>query len=334
LDFKRGISNTLVFLSRIKSVRFIAQKLGLLAFLANFYSRLRAQTPRGARQPVVFLGERLISQSRWAGRLHELRLGSKSDNSSTFNLSDYAPLPPGRDLVCSVISSIYKPGYHLQPFLRNLTEQSIFDRVDLILIGVSLEVDEVALLTAFYKKYPNVNLINFDEKISIYHAWNLGVREAKSDKITNMNVDDIRHFQSLEIQVRELEGSPSAGVVYQDVYYMYEYLEDWPLIEGMGVRSSLPVVSTSILASGLNAPHNAPMWRRELHVTIGDFDESFLSAGDHDFWIRASIFGVEFQKSKYAHASYFINPDGMSTKVQSPGVIEGAKILDKYKKFL
>ena len=333
MNIRRSVSFFMLRVSKIKSLKLIVQKLGLMANFAKFYSKMGSHNLADRNQPLVFLGESLISPNQWDEKLRNARLSAADRDVSTFDLSNYAPLPSGKDLVCSVIGSIYKPGPHLLPFLRNLTEQSIFEKVDFILIGVSLEDDEVERLTSFSNKHSNVNLILSEERISIYHAWNLGVREAKSNKITNMNVDDVRHFQSLEIQVRELEGNPNTSVVYQDVYYMYEFLDTWSLIEAMGVRSCLPVVRTSILASGLNAPHNAPMWRRELHLTIGDFDESYLSAGDHDFWIRASIGGFEFQKSKYTHASYFINPSGMSTKPQSPGVIEGAKILDKYKKF-
>lgn len=333
MRIRRVASRLMLRLSKIKSLMSVAQKLGLVSSFAKLYTALGSRNGVDLDRPVMFLGEALISPGRWSDQLRKLRLGATHGEPSSFDLSNHAPLPEGNGFVCSVICSIFKPGSHLEPFLNNLNAQSVFARVDFILIGVSLAVDEVALLKSFADNYSNVHLILSNERISIYHAWNLGVQEAKSDKITNMNVDDLRHYQSLEIQVRELEGSASTDVVYQDVFYMYEYLSNWSTIEAMGVRSHLPLVTTSVLARGLNAPHNAPMWRSDLHLKIGRFNEFFLSAGDHDFWIRASISGVSFQKSTLVHVSYFINPNGMSTKAGSPGLIEGARILDTYKKF-
>jgi GT2 family glycosyltransferase len=148
-----------------------------------------------------------------------------------------------------------------------------------------------------------------------------------------MNADDIRHPLSLEIQVSELEKMTGVDVVYQDVYYTLRQNLTFDTIARIGMKSNLPEASTNVLARGVNVPHNAPMWRRTLHDRVGLFDETFLSAGDHDFWIRASIKGAKFKKSEQVHVSYYINPDGMSTKKNSPGSSEGLKILDTYRQY-
>jgi hypothetical protein len=78
---------------------------------------------------------------------------------------------------------------------------------------------------------------------------------------------------------------------------------------------------------GFNPPHNAPMWRRRVHDEVGLFDETFRSAGDFDLWVRAFIKGSKFLKMGEIHASYYFNPDGISTTVGGASLDETGRIL-------
>jgi hypothetical protein len=60
------------------------------------------------------------------------------------------------------------------------------------------------------------------------------------------------------------------------------------------------------------------------------FNEKYSAAGDYEFWLRCVVSGKEFFKIRDAHVSYFFNPDGISTKVDSLGAIQTAKIRELY----
>ena len=330
---KNPLAKIMERLAKDPVVRRLAQRFRLLwlgALLAKvIYSR---NTP-SEKLPIYFLGEELPSLEDWTRRLSQVRAGDfsteKADliKSGAFDSID-SPAP-----LASVICSIYKPGNHLVPFISNLVEQSVFPQVEVIIVLVQPTPLEERLLRVFSNDYPNIKLIVENDLISIYAAWNKAIANADSEFLTNMNVDDIRHSQSLEIQISDLANNPDLDVVYQDVYYAYSAIESWAEIERIGIRSHLPEVTLSVLAQGINAPHNAPMWRKRLHETVGLFDEDFKSAGDHDFWIRCAINSAVFKKSEFCHVGYFINPEGMSTKRHSPGTKEGLMILRKYAKY-
>ena len=54
-----------------------------------------------------------------------------------------------------------------------------------------------------------------------------------------------------------------------------------------------------------------PMWRADLHGRHGYFDETYLSAGDWEFWLRISERGERFLKIDDVMGLYYSNPNGI-----------------------
>lgn len=312
----------------------LAQRLHLLSLGRIVLNKLTKLQRENVNSPVYFLGERLPSIEDWHKKLDTTSFSHDPDTrEEPFNLSNLAEIQSLDTPYASVICSMYRTDPHIDEFLELLTKQSIFSTIEIIIVLVEPTEHERSAVAAFQSQHQNVLSVVHETRIGIYAAWNQAIRLSSGKFLTNMNVDDIRHFQSLEIQVRELLMHPDIDVVFQDVFYSYSHLANWKQLEYMAIQSNLPPATLKNLAQGLNSPHNAPMWRRSLHERIGFFDESFASAGDHDFWIRCAIESARFRKSEFCHVGYFINPNGMSTKHDSPGRIEGVSILNKYSKF-
>jgi glycosyltransferase involved in cell wall biosynthesis len=283
----------------------------------------------GARNPRIqnyFLGQRLISRKEW----DELR------RKPGFQIKELQELPRFETVIAklappilTVIVSLYKSDKYIDEFLKTLKGQTVFNLIEVVIVAVSPSDFELVTLSALNED-PNVQIIKIENRIGIYEAWNLAIKASSAPFITNMNVDDQRHPQSLEVQVSELAIS-GADVLFQDVYYTYEENLLWGEISSIALKSEFGEVTFKSLLQGYNYPHNAPMWRRDLHREVGWFDEGFVSAGDHDFWIRTALKRKSFVKSEYMHVSYYINPEGISTSLESPGRLEGAIILKKYK---
>jgi GT2 family glycosyltransferase len=311
-----------------ESLRLTLQKLRVLGaanWAFGIFSRLVARFAKD-RVPVYFLGEKLLSEREWLSRLTIEGKKYEMKHPGSFNSELNTPY-------VTVLVSLYKSDDYLKSFLENIKTQTIIDKCEVVIVCVSPSEFERSALNLFALENNYVTLMFSEIRIGIYEAWNRAITVSTARFITNMNADDIRHPLSLEIQVSELEKDDDIDVVYQDVFYTLRQNLEFDSIARVGMKSNLPQASTEILARGINAPHNAPMWRRSLHDRIGLFDETFMSAGDHDFWIRASIAGANFKKSEEVHVCYFINPKGMSTKKKSPGTAEGMKILDTYRRY-
>ncbi|PPD44272.1 MAG: hypothetical protein CTY15_07445 [Methylocystis sp.] len=229
----------------------------------------------------------------------------------------------------TAIASIYKAGPYIERLLENITSQSIFDRSELIIIDANSPDGEGRIIEKYQERFPNIVYRREPTRISIYEAWNVGVGLSRGKYITNTNADDLRRRDSFELQACALDES-GADVVYQNFYYSLDPTFSFEKVAEMGFVSTLPQVNSDNLIR-FNAPHNAPMWKRDLHLDVGLFDSSLKSAGDWEFWLRCLTRGKRFHRVDAAHVSYFVNPDGVSTSGNSSGPEEIRTVSARYR---
>jgi hypothetical protein len=231
--------------------------------------------------------------------------------------------------IVSAIASLYKGGPHIEAFLRNITQQTWFDRSELIIIDAASPDGEATVIAEYQRAFPNIVYHRASDRIGIYEAWNIGVGMARGRYLTNTNLDDLRRADSFELQASALDQNCFADVIYQDFYYSFDDTLNFDQVARVGIKSELPAVTPDNLLD-CNSPHNAPMWRRDLHDRIGLFDATLKSAGDWEFWLRGVSKGIRFLKIEQVHVVYFQNPQGMSTRPDTPAVREGQQLLRHY----
>lgn len=227
----------------------------------------------------------------------------------------------GRPLV-SAIASIYRGGAFIEQFMENMTNQTIFqDCCELIIVNANSPDNEYKIIERYISRGHNIKYIAINHRINIYESWNIAIRSAGGEYITNTNVDDLRRQDSLERQAGALDNLDFADVIYQDFYYTLDAFLSFEEIELLGFKSNLPIITPHNLMQ-FNSPHNAPMWRKKLHDELGYFDTKFFSAGDYDFWLRCLSAGKIFFKLNDPHIAYYHNPFGLSTRADTAGVSE------------
>jgi hypothetical protein len=233
----------------------------------------------------------------------------------------------------SVVVSLFRSDSFLESFLYNILEQSIFQNSDIHFISSHASRTEKKLLNKFCSLYSNCNVTYFEKLCTVYESWNLAISHSKSSLITNMNVDDYRAPNSLELQVDFMENHPAVDIAYQDVLVFRDPNSSWEFINFANQTITFNNTSFIDLAwRGLNYPHHAPVWRKKIHDELGFFNPKFISAGDYDFWLRCALRKKVFAKIKDLHAGYYVNPSGLSTKVGSMGLLETLEIQNYYKK--
>lgn len=250
------------------------------------------------------------------------RLPSASRNRTRGEFANY--LDTDTEPVVAVLASIYKPGTFLESFLADCLDQSIRKNVEFCFVLVEPSEMDLEMVREASIQMPLAKELVVDDRIGIYQAWNLALKETSAPLVTNMNVDDRRRFDSLEIQACWLLEHGWIDVVYQDFYYSMDAEMTFEEIAAVGLSSALPHVTARTLR-GLNSPHHAPMWRRSLHDRFGVFDDSLVSAGDYEFWLRCADGGAQFYKLREPHCAYFVNPDGLSTRPDGVGQKEAWK---------
>lgn len=282
--------------------------------------------------PVGMVGsEDPVNVEDWLIKLLLVLAEDEDTNSEKASYHTVRLPKPSNDPIVSVITSLYNGREFLEFFLQNITEQTLHkDDYEVIIINVQPSQGETELIESYQQRFDNIRLITVEERIGIYEAWNLAIEQSKGILITNANVDDVRRQDCLEIQARHLLENPEVSVAYSDVFYTFLPNLAFDLSAKCDLKTQLPTVNKFNILK-YNSPHNAPMWRRSLHDRMGYFDTSYRSASDHDFWIRSALEGAKFLKIDDTLISYFFNPQGMSTRKDSPGAKEGKYITSFYR---
>jgi GT2 family glycosyltransferase len=215
----------------------------------------------------------------------------------------------------TVITSLYKAGEHIDLFLNDIKNQTIFNEIDWHFINADSPDGEHEKLLEFQKEYKNIRISKELTRIGLYKAWNKGVRRARAKYVGNLNVDDKLRYDYYERMVNYLDKNKGCDIVYSNILVSHDPEE---IFYDVNAKKSVNRLASSSFcdlhsSSILGAVHNCPVWRKSIHEEIGGFDESFSVAGDTEFWIRAQIAGKKIEKIYDFMALYYVNPKGIST---------------------
>ena len=218
----------------------------------------------------------------------------------------------------SVITSVYDGDDHIEGFLEDITNQTIFEeKCELVLVNADSPGNEEKVIKKYMKKYPN-NIVykKLDKDPGIYGTWNEALNLATGEFITNANLDDRKASISLQRHADALVSNPEVALVYADSLITNAANETFEENTSEGRRYNFEEFSKEAMLRG-NQPHNNPMWRKELHDKYGLFDDKYRSAGDWEFFLRCSFGGEAFKKLSQCLGLYYYNPKGISTNFEN-----------------
>ncbi|SDK78784.1 Glycosyltransferase, GT2 family [Maridesulfovibrio ferrireducens] len=195
-------------------------------------------------------------------------------------------------LVTAIVST-YASECFMEGCLANLVGQTIFDDMEIIVIDAASPENEGDIVRSYQERYSNIRYIRTPERIGLYPAWNIGIREAKGKYLTNANTDDRKHPQCIEKLVKALEEDHEFVLAYSDCVITDEANCEFSEGREIGRFDWLDHDHLNLIRRCEIGP--MPLWRASLHEEIGLFDEYFIGAGDYEFWLRAS------QKHRFIH---------------------------------
>src|SRR3989304_1616255 len=112
----------------------------------------------------------------------------------------------------AIVSAYYCEKY-LEGRLENLLAQTERPRI----VVVALQNSPEQAIAARMLEREHDSLLMTDAVPTIYHAWNLGVRAARTEYVTNANADDRLRVDGIEVLVKTLDDHPQAALAYPDV---------------------------------------------------------------------------------------------------------------------
>ena len=203
----------------------------------------------------------------------------------------------------SCFSVIYKVEVFIQGLIENILEQEDFENIEFIFINPSSPDKSKDILLPYLEKYTNFKLIDLDSDPGLYECWNICVKESSSDIVTNWNPDDRRTADSIKSLTNALILLKDYDLVYGLTLTTKNKNEEIKDCESQSIFSAESFSVKSLFFN--NSPHCMPVWRKIIHEKVGYFDNSYVSAGDGDMWLRAAIDGSKFFFLKKIIGSYY-----------------------------
>jgi glycosyltransferase involved in cell wall biosynthesis len=205
----------------------------------------------------------------------------KIQNRQELNVS---PNPAESKYTVSAIVSVYNCRKFIRRCLEDLENQTIADKLEIIVVNSGSQENEEQIVKEFQQKYNNIKYIKTEHREGIYRAWNRAVAAARGRYLTSANTDDRHRKDALEIMAKALDAEPDVALVYGDQIYTdtpNPTFENHHVVE----MNRRPEFSRQSLLFECYIG-SQPMWRKSLHDELGGFDETLIRASDWDFWLR------------------------------------------------
>ena len=179
----------------------------------------------------------------------------------------------------SVITSLYKCATFLESFLTHYARIENLHECELILVHNDPTDEELEIIQRFIS--PHIRVIHLAVKREgLYASWNRGIMAANGKYLAIWNVDDIRTPNSLLAQRQSLDES-GAAISYGDFYGTRSY---GPIAEKLYEYDEYAFCKKEAFKRHIIGPF--PMWRKDIHDTVGYFDEQFRLVSDYEFQLR------------------------------------------------
>lgn len=199
----------------------------------------------------------------------------------------------------TVLIALYRAGQYLRAKLDNLSQQTIFNECEFILLNCQNLDNEQSKYQLFLRN-SNVREILYKDYVYLYPTWNHGIKSTDSEFICNSNVDDMWHPTYLEECAKFLRENEDYAVVSTKVLTTDKANQSnhktWYTIGAM------PPEIYPLSSAG-----PCPVWRRSLHDKYGYFGD-YAVIGDARMWEKWLAGNEKFGLIHKSLALYFINP--------------------------
>lgn len=208
----------------------------------------------------------------------------------------------------SIILSCFNGTELIKDYMDSILDENIIDVCQLIAVDFPFSHHNPEYVEAQLRRYPHLLYLPQEKNITLYDAWNLGIKSAKTEFVANLNLDDRVDADYYAVGVNFLvkknaDVFSSTSIMTSKIGCLTEnqhpqlhlpdaYFCESDLIEYGGKDL---VYQSDVLIKKRNPPHCAPIWRKSLHEELGWFDSSkFDFSADFEFWLRVGAAGKLF----------------------------------------
>lgn len=213
----------------------------------------------------------------------------------------------------SIITSVYKGTHYLDGFLENVSQQTIAERSELILIINEGTETDYKNIERYQEIYPGeIIKTSITPVESLAKSWTRGCRAARGEFISLWNVDDRRPLDSLERQISSLISNTECSLSYGDFLFVDE----------PGQRLGKPFISRPFskkdFCNGAQTGGAFLVFKKNIFEQVNYFDEQLKIGVDFDFEQRIVHSNIKMVKTDGIIGYFTHNGTGLSTNLSTP----------------
>lgn len=208
----------------------------------------------------------------------------------------------------TIMCSNYNSRDWIEGYLDAVNKQTL-EKFDIIIIDAKSTDDSLSTIKKTnLREGINRTLVEEEERIPIYAAWNKAVRMAKTDYVVNWNTDDRMIPTALKTYEDYTKKYPEADLFYPCISFVGD--KEHTIITE--TYTGPEVHSFDILKTRCY-PGPFPLVKKESIISAGMFREDLTIVGDHELWLRMAITGMEFIHVPQILGTYYLNPVGFGS---------------------
>ena len=182
----------------------------------------------------------------------------------------------------SILMSVYNGSSYLQESIESILSQTFTDFEFIIIEDYSTD-NSAEIITEYAEKDKRIVIIKNQENIGLTKSLNKGLKIARGEYIARQDADDISLPSRLQKETLLLEKHSEIGLVSCDL----ELIDSQGNSIGKYQRSCDPdLVNFYLLFYNRLAGHSQVMFRRQLAIELGGYDENRRYSQDYELWSR------------------------------------------------
>lgn len=206
----------------------------------------------------------------------------------------------------SVICSVYNATKWLDIYLNAVNNQ-LQDEYEIIFIDANSSDSSVDIISNFnFRKGIKKQVIKNPERITIYNAWNIGIKNASNPYVMNWNTDDLLYPSAIQTYSNYALRYPDVDLFYSPCCIINSQSHD----SIVGLRNWPDHSHDLLLKFCYCGPF--PLVKKTAIESVGYFNEKYKSSGDYDMWLKLSKTGFKFKKIPDIIGSFYQREDSVS----------------------
>jgi glycosyltransferase involved in cell wall biosynthesis len=174
------------------------------------------------------------------------------------------------------------------PWLREAIESVLtqtYGDLELLLVDDASTDGSAAAAEAYGD--PRIRVLRNAHNLGQVPSLNLGLREARGEYVARLDADDVCLPERLERQVAVLDADPSVALVGTWLDVVDERGRLWGKLRGQ--VHDFPEFVSAILADRYPWGHPSIMFRRDVVLELGGYDETLAPSEDKDLYRRLAL---------------------------------------------